>query len=269
METTTKNTAPTALSLETLRRTVPSIFSKGAAPKMSDRYAFISTAELISPLLKTYDITQASQRSTRKNGRDPSFTRHIVRLRPKGAKAIVGGTFPEVLVTNSHDGQSKFSIFAGLFRLVCSNGLVISWGPNAGGAFVHVGDRDRILDQAAAAVKLATSVEPVVTAMTKKVLTEKQMNAFARAAAILAYGEDFDRFDPALLLAAKRDEDKEPTVWNVYNRLQENVTRGGVSFVSAASQRTFATRGITHIGRTIDFNTGLWDLAAKHIKKAA
>lgn len=266
METTTKNTA---LSLDTLRRTVPSIFSKTAAPKMSTRYAFISTAELIEPLLKTYDITQASQRSTRKNGRDPAFTRHIVRLRPKGSKPIVGGAHPEVLVTNSHDGQSKFSIFAGLFRLVCSNGLVISWGPKQGGEFVHVGDRDRILDQAAAAVKLAQGVEPVVRAMTKNLMTEKQMASFAAAAALLAYGGDFDRFDPTLLLAARREEDKDPTVWNVYNRVQENVMRGGVSFVSAASQREFSTRGITHIGRTIDFNAGLWDLAAKHVKKAA
>ena len=33
--------------------------------------------------------------------------------------------FPQILLTNSHDGKNAFTFTAGLFRLVCENGLVI------------------------------------------------------------------------------------------------------------------------------------------------
>ena len=34
--------------------------------------------------------------------------------------------FPQVLLTNSHDGKNAFTFTAGLFRMVCANGLVVS-----------------------------------------------------------------------------------------------------------------------------------------------
>jgi hypothetical protein len=34
--------------------------------------------------------------------------------------------FPQILLTNSHDGKNAFQFQAGLYRLVCSNGLVIA-----------------------------------------------------------------------------------------------------------------------------------------------
>ncbi len=33
---------------------------------------------------------------------------------------------PQILLTNSHDGKAAFNFRVGIFRLVCSNGLVIS-----------------------------------------------------------------------------------------------------------------------------------------------
>lgn len=257
-------------ALAPYRKTCPSIFATHAAPKMSDRYAFVSTADLIAPLLGSgYTVTQASQRSTRSNGRDPAFTRHIVRMRAPGAKPIVGDTFPEVVLTNSHDGQSRLQMHAGLFKLLCSNGLVVGLGPNVSTSFVHSGDRARILDGANEAVKLAASVGPLVQEMTKVKLTDKQMKRFAKEAAKIAYEEKEDRFDASLLLAARREGDADSTLWHVFNRVQENVIRGGVAFVSPTSGRTFTTRGITHIGRTTDFNLRLWDLAVDQLRKAA
>ena len=34
--------------------------------------------------------------------------------------------FPQILLTNSHDGKNAFTFTAGLFRMICENGLVIS-----------------------------------------------------------------------------------------------------------------------------------------------
>lgn len=258
------------IKLSDLRINVPSIFAAQPAPHMSDRYAFVSTYDLVEPLLKTFEITGAVQRATRKSGRDPRFTRHELRLRPNGVKKIVGGVVPEVVIVNSHDGQSRISITAGLYRFVCANGLTVPFKPGSAtaAAFVHLGDRSRIVTAANAAIETGRAAGATVRKMMDCKLSPRQLAAFAKAAALSAYGDDWQAFDPALLLAVRRPEDEGNDVWTVMNRLQENILRGGVSFESSNSGRTFATRGITHIGRRLDFNNDLWTRAAKLAKAA-
>lgn len=255
---------PSVLTLEAVRKIAPSVFAKSASPKMSERYLFLSTADVIAPLLSQgYSITQAVQRSTRRNGRDPNFTRHMLRLRPDGAKPVVGNTVPEVVVSNAHDGQARFVIHGGLFRLVCSNGMVVSMGQSYGAGFRHLGDAEKVRDGIREAVEGSKAILGTVQKMTKKNLTAKQQTRLASSAAELVWDEQ--KFTPDLLLEARRDEDKGDDLWRVFNRIQENIVRGGVRFVSAASNRSFMTRGITHIGRSIDLNKGLWDLALAHV----
>lgn len=265
-------TIETSLTLESLRKTCPSIFAGNPSPKMSERYAFVSTAAILEPLLKAgYIITQADQRSVRRDGRNPLFTRHQVRLRKKGAKPVVGDAIPEVVIVNSHDGQSRFQIFGGLFRLLCLNGLVVGVAglSDASGKLIHLGDPSKILDAVARVVKRSTEAVQLVGEMTKVKLGEKAQIKFAKKAAAIAYGDDDKRFDSKLLLAPRREVDKGDDVWTVYNRVQENIVRGGVRFVSP-TDRNLMTRGITHIGRSIEINTGLWDLAvAAALPKAA
>src|ERR1700731_5292278 len=38
----------------------------------------------------------------------------------------VGDSLLEVVLINSHDGSSQYSLQAGVFRLVCSNGMVVA-----------------------------------------------------------------------------------------------------------------------------------------------
>lgn len=250
------------LSIEELKSSVPAAFATHASPKMSDRYAFVSTMQTIKPLLDAgFVITGAGQRATRR--RNPAHTRHLLRLRPIEAKPLVGDTFPEILLINSHDGQSKYSVYGGLFRLACLNGLVVSLGDSAQ-AYLrrHVGDPKTIVSDSRQVIEHVQKLGATLTKMTKTKLTEKQMNSFAISAAKLAYDEAVN-FDPKLLLQVRRDADKPPTVWAVYNRVQENLTRGGLSF--EVNHRPITTRGITHIGRNTDLNLGLWSLAEKAV----
>jgi hypothetical protein len=254
-----------AISLEAVRKIAPSVFAKSAHPKMSERYLFLSTADIVEPLLREgYIITKAEQRKTRTNGRDPAFTRHMLRLRRSDAKPAVGDTVPEVLVSNAHDGQAKLVLHGGLFRFICANGLVISDGLGFRSTFRHVGDAEEVRDAIKSTVDSSKNSLKAVTAMTKRKLNQKEQSRFASSAAALTWDEQ--KFDPALLLASNRMEDEGDDVWRVFNRIQENLIRGGVQFVSQASQRSFRTRGITHIGRSTDLNVGLWNLAKELVK---
>lgn len=263
-------TSTTFLPLEETRVKCPSIFAVKPSPRVSDRYTFVSTADILKPLLKDgWGITLAQQRKTRANGRNPEFTRHMVRLRRTDARALVGDVFPEVVVSNSHDRQSRFSIQGGLYRLVCSNGMVIGIGKGtaSGGVMVHLGDFARIYELINSALETAVNSGKQVSGMMKKKLTDQAQAKFAARAAQLAY-EGESAFDPKLLLTPRRDEDQASDLWTVYNRVQENIVRGGVKYITT-EKREITTRGITHIGRTLGLNGGLWDLAAEFLPKAA
>ena len=115
----------TSLTREQLTELVPSAFANQQSPKVSNKYTFISTSTVLDDMSKLgWEPFSASQRKSRKD-EDSMFTKHLIRLRNNNLSKI-GDSIPEVVLTNSHDGRNAFTLHAGLFRLVCSNGLVIA-----------------------------------------------------------------------------------------------------------------------------------------------
>ena len=119
----TKNN--TSLSNQELRELVPSAFATTQSKRVSNKYTFISTSTVLEDMNKLgWEPFNASQRKSRKS-QDAMFTKHMIRLRNNDVGKI-GDSIPEVVLTNSHDGRNAFTLHAGLFRMVCSNGLVIA-----------------------------------------------------------------------------------------------------------------------------------------------
>jgi hypothetical protein len=57
------------------------------------------------------------------------YQKHLVVFRNNDV--VINGkdgdtVYPQILLTNSHDGKNSFSFQAGLFRMICENGLVIA-----------------------------------------------------------------------------------------------------------------------------------------------
>ena len=61
----------------------------------------------------------------RKSKASMLHTKHMLRFR-NDKMAKINEVIPEIVMTNSHDGRNAFSLHAGLFRLVCSNGLIVA-----------------------------------------------------------------------------------------------------------------------------------------------
>lgn len=248
------------ISMETLKQSFPSLFAKRASPKVSDRYLFLSTASILETVKDRFMVVEARQRSVRLDGRDPRFTRHQVRLRARDVKPIINGVYPELLFTNSHDGQSRGALFGGLFRLICLNGLVISCGPSSGFSLRHVQSSKDMFSKFDEVLEVTQSAGDSVNKMSAKKLSRPKQVAFAKAAAEVAY--EAPDFDTSLLLQPRRVEDEGDDVWSVMNRVQENIIRGGVSIPASGDRTRPATlRGITHIGRDTAINQALWSLA--------
>jgi hypothetical protein len=113
------------MTLEQVRVSAPSVFADHPWGGVSTRYSFIPTIDVVNSLLaEGWNITRAKQQRVMLPEKT-EFTRHILRLRRSFGPLAVGDVFPEIVLLNSHDRGSAYQMHAGLYRLVCSNGLVV------------------------------------------------------------------------------------------------------------------------------------------------
>jgi hypothetical protein len=111
------------LSIDQLQHRVPSVFTGSAANNTSEKYKVISTIQVIQ-VLETQGFVPVKAIQTKShNSEDRLFTKHMLRFRHIDVRPTVGGLFPELVLINSHDGLSSYKLSAGLYRLICSNGL--------------------------------------------------------------------------------------------------------------------------------------------------
>jgi hypothetical protein len=255
----------TVLTETDLRAAAPSIFSVKPIAGVSDKYAFIPTIAVIDGL-RQRGLVPVSARQSRSRLPDRSlFAQHVVRLRPEAATLQVGDVFYEIVLTNSHDRSSAYRITAGLFRLWCANGAVASVGAAGHYAIRHTGDVvGEVIDATYRVLDDAPQITGKVEEFTKIDLSGQERTEFAQRAAQIRWG-DKPLAKPWNLLESRRPEDHGNDLWRVFNRVQENIVRGGVRYerINEETQkvRRFQTRPISGVQADLDFNKRLWDLA--------
>ena len=117
----------TFLTSPEIKEKASSIFTTTGAPGTSQKYSHISTKQIIDDMEELgWGVVDAKQVRARKG---EGFQKHLVVFRNndlfiEGADG--DNVFPQILLTNSHDGKNAFTFTAGLFRMICENGLVIS-----------------------------------------------------------------------------------------------------------------------------------------------
>lgn len=245
----------------------PSVFAGSAHGSRSSRYAYIPTGNVLNGLRREgFQPFMACQARTRSEGRQ-AFTRHMLRLRHQSQ--IDGETANEIILVNSHDGTSSYQMLAGCFRFVCQNGLIV--GETVEDFRVrHSGDVvGNVIEGAFRVLDGFKRVEASKEAMQGIVLRPGQQQAFARAALQLRYdpGENIP-VEPQQLNAARRVEDRGPDLWSVFNRVQENLVRGGLRGTNANGGR-MTTRPVSSMSENVRINRALWTLADEMAKLAA
>ena len=248
------------LSDDQIRTVAPSIFAEDKHASRSERYAYIPTGVVLSELRKEgFQPFMACQTRVRDEGKR-EHTKHMVRLRH--ADQINGAETNEIILLNSHDGTSSYQMLAGMFRFVCKNGLVCGDAvadlriPHKGDVIGHVIDGAyEVLD----GFDLVRERRDEMRAIT---LDQGESEVFAHAALSLKYD---DPATPApitesqLLMPRRRDDDR-PDLWSAFNRVQENLTQGGLMGRSANGHHQ-RTRPIQGIDQNVKVNRALWLLA--------
>lgn len=264
-------TSRTALELSDVQRIAPSVFAENKHESRSDRYAYIPTSEVLTRLMsegfRPYSVMQGGSRDEAKRG----FTKHLIRLRHDSQQLSVGGTHNEIVLINSHDGTSSYRLMAGVFRLVCGNGMVVAQNIIDDVRVTHTGDvAGRVLDGCISILDRLPEVGDSVARMSGLHLTDGEQRAFATAALIARYGEEPAPIKPDQVLSARRTDDTPATLWHTLNRTQESLIRGGVRYVQR-DERGYRvasrhTRPINGIDQNTNVNRALWALAEEMAK---
>jgi hypothetical protein len=260
------------LSLDLIAARAPSVFATEAHESRSARYEFLDTRAVMEGLISNgFRVFEVRQGGSRIEGKR-EFTKHMLRLRymgESGAGALVRGNdriLPEVVITNAHDGTASWQMGAGVFRIVCANGLI------AGDMF----DYTRIRHNQAGPQQVIEGAYRVIEQFPRMIdgahnmgeieLKPEESAVFARAALQLRW--DNPEAAPVAaeaILRPKRRDDMRSDLWTTFNVAQEHILRGGDQYrhrsenTGRVSYRQ--TGEIRSIDDTSKLNRALWTLA--------
>jgi len=253
-----------------IAKLAPSVFATEPSDRMSDRYSFVSSHDMIDQFDSLgWGVVRVTQPKSYR--RDPGHKKHRIEFQNRDTSILVEDprspgsmVHPRILVTNSSDGSSSLSMAAGLFALVCSNGLVIQSLDLGSFRERHMG---LTTESVAGAIEnlnlLIPSISNNIERMSEVELDHDGAIQMAIAGKHARWGETSD-IDPNLLLTANRQEDLGRDLWTVYNRVQENTMRGG--FKGDGQKRV--SRPLTNIDATQRVNIALWETAEQMLAAA-
>jgi hypothetical protein len=250
-----------------LRRFAPSIFATEAHESRSSKFVPIATYDIVKGLAAEGFVPVHARQSRTRDASRRDFTRHMIRFRQQGQTArVVNQTFPEVVLTNANDGSSAYRLEAGLFRLVCLNGLVVADQRFGGARVAHKGDAQtvigNVIDATYEVIEQAKGALEAPEQWSQIRLNAEVREHMASVAREIRWGEESaDNFSNREVLRIRRSEDADPTLWNTYNVLQENTLRGGLHGRNAQTRRRTTSREVQGIDQDLDVNRRLYGLA--------
>lgn len=264
----TSNFKALALNEDTLRSRAPSIFASAPMLGVSHRYTFVPTARILTGLRKLdwvpVDVEEQRIRKETRRG----FQKHLLRFRRAEQMETLDEWNVELVMVNSHDAGCAYQLHAGIYRRICSNGLVISEGGFSAIRFRHAGlEPEEVVRASLRLMDYIPKVAGLVQKFRARLLDSRESLGFAEQALLLRYpGLPEAPVDPETLLKARRSEDEGRDVWNTLNRVQENLIGGGVSdYHRDRRGKLRSVRAIRGIDSKVTLNKDIWNLAERMV----
>ena len=252
--------------------TLPAISAVDAvspSPRVSPRYRFVPTGEYISAMESNGWEVESQRDVKTRNPAEQPYAKHLVTMRKRGELArniALGGLQSRFHLVNSHNGSSSVQGFLGMFRMICSNGIIIGSSLMQEFRFAHtlraktVADTitDTFLTSHDNAIRTAERWASIQ-------LTHEQCVSLCHTAAELRGLGSAHLLGPVneqsvlSLQVARRPADRGADLWSTFNRIQESVMQGGFQLAGAKAR----ARKVTAIAATVRLNRLLWDAAEK------
>ena len=262
------------LTDEQIREVCPVAFTEKASNEVSKHYTHIPTNQVINDMRELgWGVIGAKQVAARKNA-TKGYQKHMIIFRHPDL--LVEGqdgdnVWPQIIMTNSYDGKNSFTFQAGMYRLVCSNGLVIADQEFGSMKIRHMGyDFDTLRETINEMVeKLPLTVESM-NKFKQTELTQHQKYDLARKALATRFKmkenqkvDQIYRIDLDEFLKPVRKEDAGNDLWSVFNLVQEKVVEGDFEYVSGVKMRK--ARKIKNFKQDLDVNKKLFEVAKEFV----
>lgn len=252
----------TILTHEALKYQAPSIFSSNPRSSVSEKYKLIPTIDCINALEKEGFYPVSAEQSRARLSENVPYVKHVIRLRKEGVDKVVGKNIPEIVLINSHNGLCSYQMRAGIFRLVCTNGLVV--GNNIFYRTIrHKGDCiEKVVESANDLIKMIPQALDIADDWNGITINVEAQRMYAREAALIKWEEDNTmEIDYEKFLMPRRLEDQRATLWNTFNTIQEKLINGGVYYKKDKNLKQ--SRPIKSVSEKNRVNVALWNLTEK------
>lgn len=236
---------------------------------MSGRYQLFSTDQIVERASSLGLVPTAAfyQKARRANRGGDEVRRHCIRMSRTDDIGKVKDR-PEIVIINSHNGSSALEIQMGIFRIVCSNGLVLKGIDYGGAKFYHrKTDMDKILNTLDFMVGHFDRARQSMEDFASVALNDRERELFAKGARAIYNSHMMTprAIDPNALLVPRRYEDGGHDLWSTFNVVQENMMKGGIVLhgrdENRKGSRSAKTRAIREIVTANSLNGDLWAFA--------
>lgn len=258
------------LSLDQVRSMAPQAFAETAKPGVSQKYSFLPTSRIIEDMDKLGWKVSAAKAGKYRNNDNKAYGNHFIGFfHPdifiKDANGEIEA-YPQVVVFNSHTGRGSFRFEMGIFRLVCSNGMVIKSSDMGSFQLKHSGytfeELQRLIE---AAVERMPEIAGKINTFGQRLMSPEEQRAFAKSAFALRSDRLLTPNELEDFIAPRRKEDEGDSLWLVLNRIQESVIKGGSLAEPKVKKGKKAFKGIKNIHRDFKINQELWEMAESYI----
>ena len=259
------------LALTAIRQACPAVFASEAKPDRSARYRYVPTeVPLLAMMDEGWGVYEVSAQKALKRPDQAPFTKHMLRMRrmgdfgPRSSELRSEDGVPELILVNSHDGSSSYLLKAGFYRFICCNGLMVGTTMASYQVKHTIGAKttQEVLEAGEKVVlegfpKMLEGIEKF-----KRIYLSKEVGyKLATDAIKLRYPTGMPPITEQEVLAVRRPEDEDSTLWAMLNRIQENIIDGGWPTISSGHGRRSMVRPVERVSSVVNINTGIWDLA--------
>src|SRR5271165_6167764 len=206
----TSNFKGTALSEQTIRSQAPRIFASGPMQGVSSRDTFVPTARIVDGLREhdwvPVDVEEQRIRKEARRG----YQKHMIRFRRAEQMQTLDEWNVELVLLNSHDRGCAYQLHAGIYRRICSNGLVMSEGSFQAIRFRHSGlEPEEVVTASFRLLEFVPKVGELVNRFRSRHLEVRESLDLASHAMLLRYPSVAESpVDAETLLKARRPEDE-------------------------------------------------------------
>jgi len=260
----------TPLSKRDLNEIAPSIFTTVPSPEVTDKYTHIPTEKVIDDM-ELLGWLPVEAKEVKARTKDTSgYQKHLVVFRNNDV--VINGedgdtVFPQILLTNSHDGKNAFQFTAGLFRMICENGLVIADTEFEDIKMRHMGytfeDLQVLIKDMVE--KLPLTVDAMNNMKNTQLEEQKILDLAQELLDIRVEGtKNIYPIEAIKEVAfAQRKEDTNDDLWTVFNRIQENIIEGNFEYKTPGGKLRQA-RVIKNFKQDMDVNKKMFSKAIEY-----